>query len=494
MTTPGDWEELLLDIKLCQDCGPGPRAVYRGNPSAKILIVGQAPGREEAKQGKPFVGPAGKVLDQALVSAGLTEEDVLITNPVFFWPRDPDDRRPRAEEVAHGREHLNWILEHVKPKLIIPLGDLATKLFINSPWGMTKLSGQMQEGNIYPIIHPAAILHNPALRPKWEEAWRNLKPTVTRIAEREEPEQPAETPWGPEQPFVHLHNHSEYSKLDGHQTLKEMLEEARRRGFRTIALTDHGTLAGWANFYRKAQAVGIKPILGVEAYLADTRITKEYMHLVLLAETLEGYHNLIRVTSAASAEGTGRTILVWEDLPRLQGCVALTACAGGVVGKPVGKGDFVQAKRNVERLVAALGPNGVFLEVQAHADWKPQADVNKAAIQIARHLELPIMATNDCHYAHTNGWEIQDVMLAVRDNVALDYPDRMRYDVHDLWIKDAAEVRRDLLASGVSAADVAEAMANSVRLAERCKVEAPGAGTSCPSHLYLKGKTPMPSS
>src|SRR5439155_7961306 len=144
------------------------------------------------------------------------------------------------EEIAHGMTHLQALIDQLKPKLIIPLGAVATHLFVSSPWGMTKLSGILQGDNVFPILHPAAVLHNPGNRPMWEQSWRNLSNILKKfLAEGSQEEiSISEEPWGPEQGFTHLHNHSEYSKLDGHQTVAEMLRECRRKGYRAIPLTD----------------------------------------------------------------------------------------------------------------------------------------------------------------------------------------------------------------------------------------------------------------
>ncbi len=462
-------------MKLCDECGPGPRAVARGNPEAHILLVGQAPGREEAHQGKPFVGPAGKVLDKALASVGLTEADVLITNPVFFWPRNPDDRTPTPDEVAHGRQHLDEIIEHMKPALIIPLGATAVKLFVDSPWGITKLSGQMQKNNVFPIIHPAAVLHNPAMTALWDQSWRNLIPVLQQIGARTVDEAPQEVPWGPEQPFVHLHNHSEYSKLDGHQTVDEMLREARRKGFRTIALTDHGTLAGWMAFYRGCEKYGVKPILGLEAYIAESRNAREYMHLVLLAKNLAGYQALIKAQSQANIEQTAsKPVIPWDDLIQLRdNVIALTACTSGVFGKPTLRGETAKARQNVERLISLIGQGNVFLEVQPHPGWEPQRVVNVAAAELSPKMGVGMAATNDNHYVEPNGWETQDVMLALRDHVHLDMPDRNKYDIHDLYIKDVSSVMSGLVGSGLTDEQARKAVANALAIAALCNVKVP---------------------
>ena len=484
------WNDLTFDIKTCTDCIPGPKVICRGNPEAKILIVGQAPGHEEAKQGKPFVGPAGQVLDKALASVGLTEKDVLITNPVFAWPRGPDDRLPTPAEIEHGHQHLLSMLELLKPGpvLIIALGAVAVRQFVNSPWGITRLSGQLQDGNnlllpypTFPIVHPAAILHNPSLQSAWDQAWRNLVPVLERLLHRDTEEEIklTEQEWGPEQALTHLHVHSEYSKLDGHATIKELVREARRVGFRTLSLTDHGTLAGWISFYRQATEVGIKPILGVEAYLANSRANNaDYMHLVMLAEDLAGYQTLIQLQSRASAEATGnKAILIWDDLEALNGkasgIVVLTGCTSGVVGKPALRNRPEDAKSNVERLMRIFGPTHVHLEVQGHAGWEPQLLVNEMCLQLAADLNLKLVATGDTHYVGHDGWEVQDIMLAIRDHQIIDYPGRFRYDIHDLWLKTTDEILEDLVASGLTEEQAQAAIANSRSIAESCNVEVP---------------------
>ena len=506
-----DWKAFLLDVKACEQCGPGPRAVFRGNPEAQILIVGQAPGRQEAKEGKPFVGPAGKQLDRALASVKLTEADVLITNPVFFWPQGAEgDRKPTTDELAHGMSHLRWIQEHMKLKLIITLGDVACRQFVNSPWPISRLNGQLQEGNVFPIIHPAATLHQPQMLPLWEQAWRSLAPVLRRLFESGETTGLSKdgmdigagaggialretdlttVPWGPEQPFIHLHNHTEYSRLDGHQTVEEMLQECRRKGYHSIAVTEHGTLAGWMAFYREAKRAEVKPILGLEAYIAKTRTAREYEHIVFIARDLEGYQGLIKLQSKASLDQAGHhPIIEWDELVQLKGVYALTACTGGVFGKKFLRGDEDGAIANLKKLIGTFGKDRVFLEVQPHVGWEPQLLLNQGAVQWAGRLGIGLVATNDNHYVEPNGWEVQDIMMCIRDHTYLETPDRMKYDIHDLYIKDADSVKRGLVASGLSEEQAQRAMDNAVRIGDDCNIEVPRGTNVLPDLTWLKGE------
>ncbi len=286
--------------------------------------------------------------------------------------------------------------------------------------------------------------------------------------------------------FVHLHNHTEYSMLDGAARIGEALDKAAADAQPAMAITDHGNMYGVLEFYKEANQRGINPIIGIEAYMAassrfdrparrgrvDDSLDAEgvgaeklYYHIILLAENNLGYKNLIKLASAAYLEG-------YYYKPRLdyelleahhQGVIATTGCLGGLVLQALARDDKKTAWEHAAHLKEIFGSENLFVELQDHG-LALQRKTNPLLIELARDLSLPIVATNDAHYTHKEDHRAHDALLCVQTGATLKDEKRFRFEGEEHYIKSSAEMRALF-------SDYPEACDNTLLIAERAKVE-----------------------
>jgi DNA polymerase III subunit alpha len=262
--------------------------------------------------------------------------------------------------------------------------------------------------------------------------------------------------------FVHLHVHTEYSMLDGAARLSDLFGECERMGMDAIAITDHGNVYGAYDFAMRATAAGIKPIIGIEAYVApEHRGLKQpvrwgtpaqrdddvsgggaYTHMTLLAESTEGMHNLFKMSSRASLEGYFRRPRVDRELlaEYSKGIIATTGCAGGEVPTRLRLGQFEQARQAAADFRDIFGPDHFFAEIMEHG-----LDVERRYIdglhQIARELNLPFLATNDLHYTREADAPAHEALLCVQTGSTLADPDRLQFEGASYYLKSPQEMR-----------------------------------------------------
>jgi DNA polymerase-3 subunit alpha len=285
--------------------------------------------------------------------------------------------------------------------------------------------------------------------------------------------------------FCHLHTHTEFSMLDGAARVREVVRRAAEDGQPAVAITDHGNMYGVLDFYKEARAAGVKPIIGTEAYMAaESRFErpvrrgrvddgggegaegeKLYYHLTLLAETGEGYRNLMKLSSAAYLEGYYMKPRVdWEVLDRYhRGIIATTGCLGGVVAQALLRGDDEQALALAGRLQDIFGRDSMFVELQDHGLAK-QHLTNPKLVDIGRRLGAPLLATNDSHYTDRSDAVAHDALLCVQTGSAMDDPKRFKFEGDEHYLKPAAEMRALF-------ADLPDACDNTLWVAERADVE-----------------------
>jgi DNA polymerase-3 subunit alpha len=269
-----------------------------------------------------------------------------------------------------------------------------------------------------------------------------------------------------EAPFVHLHVHSEYSILDGACRIPDLAARAAELEMPAVALTDHGSLAGAVELYREAGKQGVKPILGCEVYLADDRRAqkKGFAHLTLLAETNEGYGNLIKLVSSGYLEGYYYKPRVdWSLLEaHASGLVALSGCLSGRVCKALENGNRGEAEAEVSRLRDIFGPDRLYAEIQ-NAGLEVQGRINAELREIAAAQGLPLVATGDVHYLRHEDARAHEALLCIQSGDTLSNPDHWRFDTDQYYFKTPAEIAQDF-------ADYPEALRTTVELAERCTV------------------------
>ncbi len=272
--------------------------------------------------------------------------------------------------------------------------------------------------------------------------------------------------------FVHLHLHTEYSMLDGASRIGEVVAAVAADGQPAVGITDHGNMYGALAMYEAARAAGIKPVLGMEGYFTNTsrfdrpkRAEHEIFHLTMLAETLEGYRNLIKVTSAAYLDGYYyKPRSDWELLERHHhGITATTGCLGGLVSQLILQGDEHAALAAAARFQDIFGREHFFVELQDHGN-DDDARVIVPLLTIARKLNAPLLATNDSHYTRKSDAEAHDALLCVQTGALQSDPKRFKFDGDDFYIKSAAEMRHLFR-------EVPAACDNTLLIAERAEVE-----------------------
>ena len=283
--------------------------------------------------------------------------------------------------------------------------------------------------------------------------------------------------------FVHLHNHSHYSLLDGLTKLEEMVNFAKEQGSPAVAITDHGTMYGVIEFYQKAKKAGVKPIIGVETYLApnsrfdkNTREDGRSYHLLLLAKNNVGYRNLIKLTSHAHLEGFYYKPRVdWELLKKYhEGVIACSACLGGEIPRLISADKLVEAEKRIKEYNELFGPGNFYLEIQDHPELPGQEKVNAQLIKFSRALNIPLVATNDVHYFKKEDAEAQDILLCLQNKKKISDNDRMKM----IGFGDySMRSNSDMIAAFK---DTPEAIENTVKIAEMCNVEIELGNTQLP--------------
>jgi DNA polymerase III subunit alpha len=269
-----------------------------------------------------------------------------------------------------------------------------------------------------------------------------------------------------EAPFVHLHVHSEYSILDGACRIPALAKRAAELEMPAVTLTDHGSLAGAVELHREARKQGIKPIVGCEVYVADDRRRQEkgYAHLTVLAESNEGYANLIQLSSLGYLEGYYYKPRVdWELLERhAKGLVALSGCLSGRVCKALEENRPQDAAADLDRLVQIFGRDSTYVEIQ-NAGLEPQQRINPQLAKLAGATELPLVATGDVHYLLHEDARAHEALLCIQSGDSLKNPNHWRFDTDQFFFKTPAEMAADFAA-------YPEALRRTLEIAERCTV------------------------
>lgn len=283
--------------------------------------------------------------------------------------------------------------------------------------------------------------------------------------------------------FTHLHVHSEYSLLDGHSRIKKLAQQAKSLGMGAIALTDHGAMYGAIEFYQACQEVGIKPIIGVEGYLAFNTIGEkpsgqyDYWHMLLLAENDIGYRNLLKLTTLAHTKG-------YYIRPRFdkqmlaecsEGLIATSSCLSGEIPRLLLKGDINGARQSLN-WYREVFPDRFFIEIQDHhADTDDQLRLNQMLYDLQRESGMPLVATNDLHYVEARDADSQDILLCIQTGKTLHDPKRMRFDSKEYFVKSPDEM-------AALFPDLPEALRNTMVIAERCNVRIPFGEAALPDY------------
>ena len=283
--------------------------------------------------------------------------------------------------------------------------------------------------------------------------------------------------------FVHLHVHTDYSMLDGAAKIKQLIKEVAEQEMPAVAMTDHGNMHGAYEFFMAANDAGIKPIIGLEAYLTpgthrtdrvgvkwgeggedDISGNGAYTHMTLLSETTEGMHNLFKMSSLSWLEGIYYKPRIDRELLNTyaKGLIATSGCASGEIQTRLRLGHYDEAKRVAGEMQEIFGKGNYFIEIMSHGihiEKRSMADL----VKLAKELSIPLLATNDSHYIHATDAEAHEALLCLQTGTNLNDAKRFKLDSQEFYLKSAAEMRRLF-------ADFPEACDNTLLIAERSNV------------------------
>ena len=272
--------------------------------------------------------------------------------------------------------------------------------------------------------------------------------------------------------FVNLHLHTEYSLLDGACRIKELFPRLKELGQTAAAITDHGNMYGAVEFWNEAKKNGIKPIIGCEVYVAprtrhdkEPRIDQQPYHLILLCENNEGYRNLVKLVSLASIEGFYNKPRVDRELLKKyhSGLICLSACLAGEIPRKLSAGEYDLAKETALAYIDIFGRDNYFIEIQNHGIEDELKNL-PLLYKLASELDIPLVATNDCHYIKKSDSEMQNILMCIQTGKILGEPNAMSFETNEFYVKSADEMTA--LFKGHE-----EAVSNTVLIADRCNVE-----------------------
>ena len=290
--------------------------------------------------------------------------------------------------------------------------------------------------------------------------------------------------------FAHLHLHTEYSLLDGACSIKPLMKRLKELGQTYCAVTDHGVMYGAVDFYSACMAEGIKPVIGVEAYICPdrfdkTHISREYSHLILLCENNTGYQNLIKLVSAGFTEGFYyRPRIDYELLKQhTEGLICLSACLSGDLPKLLLQGRREDAKAYALDMQEMFGKDHYYIEIMDHG-IPEEKQVIPDLIALSRETGIPLVATNDCHYLHKKDAAAQEVLMCVQTGKTLEDESRMRMETEELYVKSEEEMRE--LFPGAP-----EAIDNAQKIADRCRMDFDFKTRHLPNFTITTGEQPL---
>ncbi len=280
-----------------------------------------------------------------------------------------------------------------------------------------------------------------------------------------------------DQQFVHLHLHTDYSLLDGAIQIKPLSNRLEELGMPACAMTDHGNMFGAISFYNAMKNKGVKPIIGCETYItrgnrrekaASAPGEKANFHLILLAQTYEGYQNLVRLTSKAYTEGFYYKPRIDKELlaEHSKGLIGLSACMSGVPSAMLAQDKCDEAAKAAIEFEEILGKGNYFLEIQEHG-LEPQRRIRKSLVELSKRTGVPLVATNDAHYLMPDDARAHDVLLCIGSGKTVNETNRLKYGTPNFYVRSAEEMWR------IFGDELPEVLTRTVDIAERCELKLP---------------------
>ncbi len=295
--------------------------------------------------------------------------------------------------------------------------------------------------------------------------------------------------------FVHLHLHTQFSLLDGANKISELMPRIAQLGMPAVAMTDHGNMFGAVQFYTKAMEAGVQPIIGCEVYVAPkSRFDKSSAraddpeaggnyHLILLAQNEKGYRNLCRLVTAGYKEGFYYKPRIDKDLLRElnEGLFCLSGCLASEINQAIARSDLVRAREVASEFAQIFSGDRYYIEIQDN-HLPEQEAANRELVALAKHLGLPLIATNDCHYLDRGDAEAHEALLCIQTGKTLSDPKRWKFGTDQLFVKSPEEMR-------AAFAEFPEAIDNTVDLAKRCDFKMSFGQYQFPEYTVSEGET-----
>lgn len=292
-------------------------------------------------------------------------------------------------------------------------------------------------------------------------------------------------------PFCHVHNHTEYSLLDGANRIPDMVTRAKELGMEALAITDHGVMFGVMEFHMECQKQGIKPLIGMEAYVAPGGLAKkgkgeekDSFHLLLLARDIEGYRNLCKLATIAALQGYYYRPRIDHEVLRAhsKGLISTTTCLGSEVNQHLLRGEYDKAQYLAGMYAELFGEGNFFVELQDHG-LPEQAQTREGLLQISRELRLPLICTNDSHYLCKTDAQPHDVLLCIQTGAQVADDKRFKFSTDEFYLKSPEEMERIF-------GDVPEALENTMEIAQMCDVQLGKQVANMPDPELPEGETP----
>jgi DNA polymerase-3 subunit alpha len=290
--------------------------------------------------------------------------------------------------------------------------------------------------------------------------------------------------------FTHLHVHTEYSVLDGFSNVKKLIKRTKELGMSAVAITDHGSMFGTTEFFQTAKAEGVKPIIGLETYIAprrmfdkDSKIDRKAYHLILLAQDMTGYKNLLKIASASQLEGFYYHPRIDHEFlsAHSEGLIATNACLAGELQQAYLTGGMESAIKVADWYRGVFGDRFYF-EIQDHANVPRLDEATKATIELAKRYGGKIIATNDVHYVNKEDAKLQDILLALQTGKTLNDPGRLSMGDDSYYLRSPDEMMQIFNY-------IPEAITNTIEIADRCNVDLTPEGYQLPQYPVPEGNS-----
>lgn len=409
-------QRLVKQIQECNRCEISKQTKHKtigkgAKRNVKVLFVGLNPGKEENETGIPFVGSSGKLLNRWIDFLGLDPTSYAVVNLIKCYTPTQDSLR--GCEATNCFPFLERQIQTLNPDYIVTLGDIVYRQLVEPlVYTISTVEGNFMpskfkeaNGTIFVMKHPSYYLRQGGIG--WRGPLKMLAEVLGTVDAVESANQKPN--------YIPLHVHSEYSITDGSGTTEDLVKQAKDMGFRALALTDHGTIAGWYEFQKLCEENEVRPILGIEFYVTthyDNKSQKRY-HLVALAKNQEGIKNLLKLNTIANVEGYyyKPRITLDDIIEHKEGLVVLTACTSGVISQRILDGDVDEAYEVAELLKKEFGDD-FYIELQNHY-FTDQLTVNKVLLNMIEEMDIKPIISCDVHYRTKEQKELHNAIKAI---------------------------------------------------------------------------------